>query len=288
MDRQQRILGGIDLARSVGLEIGPLATPIVSRALCEVVYVDHADAEGLRRKYAEDVNVDVSKIVDVDAVWGVNTLQEAIGLQTKVDFVVASHVIEHVPNVIGWLREVKEVLRQDGHLRLAVPDRRFTFDFCRSESRLSDMVYADLVNARVPLPHLIIDHVLEVVTLDVSAAWNSEVETGVLEKIHTHKQAIELASDTIRSGAYHDVHCWVFTPISFATLFWRASQIGLIPFECASITGPYPGEFEFYVALTACDNPTAATESWRCAYEALALDTDPTSEWRNPSSPSSA
>ena len=84
-----------------GVEIGPLANPIVSRDDGRIIYVDHQNAEGLRQKYANNPDVAVMDIVDVDAIWGSNTLQEAIGPGVAVDYVVASHVVEHVPDLIS-------------------------------------------------------------------------------------------------------------------------------------------------------------------------------------------
>src|SRR5437868_3008097 len=82
-------------------------------------------------------------------------LLEAVG--RPVDYVVASHVIEHVPDLIGWLAEVREALEPGGELRLAVPDRRYTLDYRRSVSRLADVVHAWFMRARRPLPHQILD-----------------------------------------------------------------------------------------------------------------------------------
>ncbi|WP_044156709.1 class I SAM-dependent methyltransferase, partial [Escherichia coli] len=47
------------------------------------------------------------------------------------DLIVASHVIEHVPDLIGWLKDAISVLKVGGTLALVVPDKRFTFDILR-------------------------------------------------------------------------------------------------------------------------------------------------------------
>ncbi|MPW20588.1 methyltransferase domain-containing protein [Paraburkholderia sp. CNPSo 3157] len=83
---------------------------------------------------AGNPSVDVDKIVETDAIWGKRTLAET--LKRPVDFIVASHVIEHVPDLITWLRELSHALRPGGQVRLAIPDKRFTFDLLRRETEL--------------------------------------------------------------------------------------------------------------------------------------------------------
>jgi hypothetical protein len=74
----EHILGHIDVTSMRGLEIGPLHNPIVRKAPgVDVAYVDHADTEALRRKYADHANV--PDVVDVDYVWGDRRLADAIG-----------------------------------------------------------------------------------------------------------------------------------------------------------------------------------------------------------------
>ena len=48
MDRREKVLHGLDLKRSVGLEIGPLANPMVRKSDGTVLYVDYVDAPALR------------------------------------------------------------------------------------------------------------------------------------------------------------------------------------------------------------------------------------------------
>jgi SAM-dependent methyltransferase len=120
--RRDKILAGIDLRSSSGAEIGALNKPLVRQAEGEILYVDYADTDHLKRHYSADQSVDIDAIVEVDAIWGERTLADCLGGRT-VDYVVASHVIEHTPDLITWLEEIRSILRPGGTLRLAVPDR---------------------------------------------------------------------------------------------------------------------------------------------------------------------
>lgn len=46
----------------------------------------------------------------------------------RFNWTVSSHVMEHVPDPIGWLSEIFEVLKPGAVLSLALPDKKFCFD----------------------------------------------------------------------------------------------------------------------------------------------------------------
>ena len=135
-----------DLEGRTGLEIGALHHPVVDHRGARVLYVDHASTEQLRAKYADDPAV--GDMVDVDVVWGDRSLRTelaaALGEAAAVDFVVASHVVEHVPDLVGWLAELTDVLRPGGVLALAVPDKRFCFDARRRTTDVAEVLDAHL------------------------------------------------------------------------------------------------------------------------------------------------
>ncbi|HVS51931.1 MAG TPA: class I SAM-dependent methyltransferase, partial [Opitutaceae bacterium] len=58
----------------------------------------------------------------------------------SLDYVVASHVIEHVANPVKALWECARVVRHGGIVYLVVPDRRFTFDHTRSLTTAEHML----------------------------------------------------------------------------------------------------------------------------------------------------
>ena len=260
MDRREKLLSGLCIDGKLGLEIGALCRPFIKSADHDVLYADHASTEALRDKYRNDPDVAIEDIVEVTAVLDGRALSEAVG--TKVDYVVASHVIEHVPNLIGWLHDLCSVLNDGGEIRLVVPDKRFTFDYLRATTQLSDVLYADVVKARFPQAHIVMDYVLNVVKLDGAKAWRSQIEPCVLERHHTLQDAQNIARQILSSNAYHDVHCWVFTPHSMARLFVELTHHRLVALECISFHDTAEDTIEFFVGMRPTTDFEKARESW--------------------------
>lgn len=262
MERRNKVLRGLDVTRLTGLEIGPLANPLVRKSDGNILYVDYADTPALRQRYANDPHVNVENIVHVDAVWGAKTMTEVMG-GTCVDYIIASHVIEHVPDLITWLKELNSVLSSNGEVRLVVPDKRYTFDCLRAETRLCDVVSTYLIHARVPQPREIIDFCTNKVEIDVAAAWRGGIDRSGLPRSFTFEGAVWLAQDVINNGTYHDVHCWVFTPYSFACLCVELAQAALLDFRCKSFSTTEHSQLEFYIAMEKSENQNDILESWR-------------------------
>jgi len=244
------------------LEIGPLDHPLVERSDGEIIYIDHLDTSALKEKYASDSAVEKDRIVQIDAVWGEQTLAEALGDRAPLDYVIASHVIEHVPGLISWLQQIHQILKADGQLRLIVPDRRFIFNLLRHETSLADALDAYIRKVRKPSVISILDFVINAVVVDATEAWDGKIQPDGLKHMSSTEAAIGLARDAEERGTYHDVHCWVFTPTSFIVLLRKLSSLGLVRFACVEIIDTEPYQFDFYVAMTPCDDVVAAESSW--------------------------
>ncbi|SIT36286.1 conserved hypothetical protein [Paraburkholderia ribeironis] len=262
LTRKQKLLAGLNQKDSLGLEIGALCRPFLLKDDGPVIYVDHADTQTLRDKYKDDPNVHADAIVEVDAVWGANTLEQALGGR-QVDYVVASHVIEHVPDLIAWLSELRSVLNPGGEVRLIVPDKRFTFDYFREETRIASVLYSNLIRARVPQPQILIDYCLNVAKVDCISAWKSPLDPFSTERHHDVKTALDVARDCLENGAYHDVHCWVFSPRSFARLFREMAELDLIDLACVNFFDTARNDMEFFVALKPSNDKSHIVNSWR-------------------------
>ena len=132
LGKRARMLGDIDVSQCLGIEIGALHAPMVQRSEGRVLYADYASTESLRANLRPP-GVDPADVVDVDIVWDERRLCEAI--PQPVDYILASHVAEHVPDLIGWPSELQATIKPAGVVGLAIPDRRYTFDSYRQELR---------------------------------------------------------------------------------------------------------------------------------------------------------
>jgi hypothetical protein len=269
MDRKERLLAGINQSVSVCAEIGALSHPILEPTMPHVRFIDYTDTETLRKNYAKDPYVEVGKIVEVSAIWGDNTLPEALG--GKVDHIIASHVIEHVPDLLTWLDELYASLNDGGSVRLAIPDKRFTFDYLRQETRLSDVIQSHLIRARIPQPQYVLDFHLNAVKVDCASAWDGILNALSFQHFNTPDEAINAARDVIDNGAYRDVHCWVFTPRSFGELMIELARAGLIGFACETFHDTEKYTFEFFVKMVPCDDSQRLIASWQAMVD-MAFD----------------
>nr|WP_321986107.1 methyltransferase domain-containing protein [uncultured Lichenicoccus sp.] len=261
--RRPRLLGSLDPAHLQGVEIGALHYPVVKKAEGSILYVDYADRQTLVDKYKDDPGVNGDEIVEVDAIWGDKSLHECLPAGFKADYVVASHVIEHVPDLIGWLLEIRAILALGGQLRLAVPDRRYTFDYIRHTSQLSDVLDAHVRGARQPLPRMVIDFLLGYRHVSKKDAWLGTVSPEAMRPTCSVEAASGMARNVLKDGRYTDCHCWVFTPQSFAELMEQVVRAGLLNFRCTDFSDTRPFEFEFFVGLSPTDDTEEAAETWQ-------------------------
>lgn len=123
--------------RGRGLELGALHVPLdlSSSGVEEVRYVDRMPEEKLREHYPELRQL---PLVHVDIIDDAGVLSSIA--DNSLDFIIANHLIEHMPDPIGailcWLGK----LRPEGLLYMAVPDKRRTFDRARPLTTLEHLI----------------------------------------------------------------------------------------------------------------------------------------------------
>ena len=249
-DQRRTALHGLTLAGRTGLEIGALDRPLVTPADGgRVFYADHWPTPALRARYAADPAVDPARIVAVDFDLSAVTLTE-IGTRTgPLDYVVASHVVEHVPDLAGWLAEIHGLLRPGGVLALVVPDKRFTFDLHRRESVLADVEEAKAEARTRPGLGTVLDYLVNVVPApDAGALWHDYGLARTYRPLNP-PEAVAPVIAQWRDGAYIDAHCWVATPWSFVALIGGIVESHGLDFALR-LARPTPrGQLEFYVQL---------------------------------------
>ncbi len=121
-----------------GIEIGALHERAPLPANCRVHYVDAMTRAEAIEYFPE---IDHSLLVEPEFICNLD--RDDLPFATNsTDFIVFSHVIEHVANPARVIGEIFRILRPGGRVLLAAPDKRFTFDRTReittTESLLTD------------------------------------------------------------------------------------------------------------------------------------------------------
>ncbi|MBN8891089.1 MAG: methyltransferase domain-containing protein [Rhodospirillales bacterium] len=228
MDRTTRLLSGATHATRI-IEIGPSHAPIAPKqGGWNARVVDHASQAELRAKYA-GFHVDLDAIEAVDYVWAGGTLEAAIPQADhgRFDLLIASHVIEHLPDLAGFLLSAQTVMAADGALSLAVPDKRYCFDYYKPWSTTGDVLAghsAGRHGKRTAWNHLAYS-----ISMDGAIAWGQHPTQApkFLHDFADAQAAMQIWQDT-PDAPYVDYHAWQFTPASFALIVLELAQLGII------------------------------------------------------------
>jgi SAM-dependent methyltransferase len=118
-----------------GIEIGALHSPLKIPAKAKVRYVDRMSVADLRKQYPELARCKLVEVDIIDNGEKLSTIEDC-----SFDFVIANHMIEHCQEPIGTMQQFLRVLKPGGVLYMAVPDKRYTFDFDRSVTSIDHLV----------------------------------------------------------------------------------------------------------------------------------------------------
>ncbi|MDQ4111907.1 MAG: class I SAM-dependent methyltransferase [Actinomycetota bacterium] len=249
--RAKRVNEIFDFSAGHGLEIGPLHQPLIPRDAAEVAYLDLYDRDRLYESYAEQSRVNHDTIPEIDyPMWDgtrMRTLEEAAKDGAPFDWALASHVVEHVPDLVGWLAQVEAVVVPDGALVLVVPDRRYTFDAHRPPTTMGQILQAHETGDTTPSVRAVFDHHRSAVNHDPKRLHHrgpSEAETCIHDLGYTTAQV-----ERARRGEYVDCHVWTYTDRSFPEIIAELRRLGLTGWSVESLLPVPENDIEFYVVL---------------------------------------
>ena len=246
MDRKKIILSHLNISGQ-GLEIGPSHNPIAPKKEGYRVHIiDHMSREELREKY-KGHQVELSNIEEVDFVWKGESYADLTGKKNFYDWIIASHLIEHTPDLIGFLINCDEVLKDDGVISLVIPDKRFCFDHYRPITGLGRIIDAYLQKNTLHSAGTVAEYFLNVVSRAGRIAWEPYAR-GEYSTVHTLEDARNGFDRVIEKKEYIDVHSWCFTPHSFRLIVHDLYCLGLIPVREVAFSAP--AGTEFYITLS--------------------------------------
>ncbi|GHV23244.1 hypothetical protein AGMMS49959_15860 [Planctomycetales bacterium] len=241
-------LNSVDRNKRI-LEIGPLNRPLIPRenGNKNVFYADMRSTTDVKDFYNNDPNVDCSLIVDIDFVVTDSYQKSFIGVE-KFDYIIASHVIEHIPQLLRFFRDIAEILNHAGKICLTIPDGRYCFDHYRYPTSFAECydLYTRGVNNN---PMRFLDGALSYTKNDAAFWWSNRSDyLNLPTDIDAGYAAVEQYRAAL-TGKYVDAHFSVFTPESFLLLLYNMTKLSLFPFRLVEFFPTRPNTFEFDVVL---------------------------------------
>ena len=241
-----------------GIEVGPGHAPFPVPAGVSVRFVDRLTSAEHHELFPElplemgFVEPDLVADLDTDCLRAIESSSQ--------DFVIASHVVEHLADPLAFLDDAHRVLRVGGVLLLLLPDRRCTFDAER---------------AATPLECLLRDHESAATTPD---------DDHLLEFLLGADQGPQFvlpddADERARLFAWHrersiHVHCW--TDDEFVDVLKCCSDVLGHDWECRDRLSTAESGMEFGFVLARADRHDAR----RFAAQLDAGESRPTSRVR--------
>jgi len=239
-----------------GLEIAPYFHPVTDRTKHDVFYVDCIDNDEIQRKAAVNPGSVGREVPWIDAVWVPGRRLAKCIDGRRFGYAIASHVLEHVPNPLGWLGEILECVEVGGRVAILLPNKLHSMDYYRPLTTFAQVVGWSIEQPSRPTATQVMDFLSQSFLDDGTVSFDTPLPP--FEKARRHysdRQAVDFARHVHGNDSYLDVHCTVWTPESFVEIFQRLRRCGLID---AEVSGPHTGftgspqaEFLVYLEKTA-------------------------------------
>ena len=251
INRNSKFLQGIGKEQR-GLEIGPSHSPIVpKRDGYYVETVDWLSQDELREHYKND-GVNLDAIEPVDYVWKGGSYYALIRKENYYDYIIASHMIEHATDFCGFLKDCSRMLKPNGILRLAVPDKRYCFDHYRTTTGLAEIVNNAYMPQNLQSVGTVAEYYMNVVARKGSISWDKPF-LGITDYLTNHRykdfsfvhniKTVLDGMQKVGEGEYIDLHHYVFTPASFELLIYDLRLLEMIDLKIVHMWNTWGNEF---------------------------------------------
>jgi hypothetical protein len=169
-----------------------------------------------------------------------------------------SFLQEHTVNLLKHLLQLSDLLETGGKLFLVLPDKRFTFDYFRPLTTISDILQTYVEDPRVHSLRIIIESICEASNASTADHQNGNHGQRNLMASNTEDGQIFLNDCLAQSmlkyynanGSYIDAHRWIFTDHWFYELIETLNQLGVLPLHIETLYPTVDGGSQFYVILS--------------------------------------
>lgn len=255
------------------LELGPLNRPIADKSIYpNTFYCDIRSTEEVKALYsgndylvATGIMVDTEEIIPIDYVVK-DGYSKSLSDVEKFDCVIASHVMEHVDDLIFSLQDIAQILKPGGIFYIVYPDKRYCFDHFRTSASFRDAYHVFRNGAKNNAP-MVLDFYYSVVPENNPFLfWKQDEILSELPRAPL-KNAVEHYERALNGERMDDVHYWPFTDMDFLKFLYDCIRAELLPFRCISFRPCAQNDQQFMLALqldeTVLSNPERALKELR-------------------------
>ena len=233
-----------------GIEFGPSYSPLFPKKEgFNCISVDHACKKELVEKY-EKWEVPTELIEEVDLIFDGTPIDQIL-TNNSFDYIVASHVFEHLPDPINFLNSMGKLLKEEGLLLLAIPDKRYCFDLLKPLTTPGLLIDSYLNKKKENSIGQKIDATLFACKRDNLIGFPGQTGFSNINPNNSCEHLIEDANNVIKNaekGEFLDIHAWHFTPKSFISNLKILSKMRFIKsFEIIDLHSD--GIFEFFCKI---------------------------------------
>jgi hypothetical protein len=250
LTREELLLRSISRTARL-IEIGASVSPIApKRDGWDTRTIDAGSKEELIEKYRESIPDRISNIEDVDFVWRDGLLLDAIPdeYHGTFDAFVASHVIEHMPDMVAFLQCAETLVKPAlGTFILAIPDKRYCFDYFRQPTMTNEVLASHKESRSRHSASTTFGFYGYTASAEGLPTWETRLPLKNFSFAHPIEYAYGKFLEHDEGAPYTDIHAWHFTPASFRLLMLELARLGLTDWRIDDLN---PAGFEFHAWLS--------------------------------------
>lgn len=236
------------------LEFGPLIRPIAEKKdFKNLFFADIKSTADIKKLYKSNeylkstgLTIDTDLIVDIDYVIN-ESYEKTFKNVEKFDVVVLSHVVEHMPDILFFFSDIKNILKRDGSLVLIYPDARYCFDHFRNGTSFIDALECHLdkkINKKAAF-----DFTYNVVNENNAYRfWKSKNLSEIIPN-NSYKNAINVYKKAEKNEIPDDVHFWPFSDYQFIKFLYDMDRANMLDFYVDTFYETQVDTQEFMVVL---------------------------------------
>lgn len=232
--RRQIIQRGLPLAQGLGLEISPNWVPLVTPLEGPMHYCDILSDDELQArdgKDAERIRMNLPLVPLTFQLKEGKRMREVAPAGVKYDYIISSHVLEHVPDFLGILEQQRELLADNGTIAFVLPCSKGTAEYFRPETTASELLNAYLLGYTRPTPAMVYEARKHCFTFKNEPLDNVNFADVKLE----FPPAVWFNDAQQAVSTYTDAHCWAFTTQGFKNVMDELRAVGCFPFDIIDI-----------------------------------------------------